>query len=481
MPLRSAHTGLNRPKPLPDSPPAGAAAAFEPTNRAAAVTDVTKPHAMRPSHFLATAMVAGLLLAGCGPTSSSTTTADASAQASSRQASASGTSTSAQGCVADISKTISAAPTTASTSSALPRDLASSLDAAAQSSFKAAATPGAIVGIRTREGTWTKTYGVADPSTNVPMSTDMHMRIGSVTKTFTGTLILQLAEDGKLSLEDTIDKYYPGIPNGNAVTLRMLANMTSGIASYYTHDFLDIYFAHPETIFTPDQLIAYGVSASPIFTPGEKFNYSNTNTILLGKVIEKVTGRPIQDVLAQKILKPLGLTGTTWPGDSPIIGDPHPQGYTLQGSGTPENPANATNWSPSFGWTAGGMISTLADLLAYDRALGTGQGLLSPATQTERLESFPQPAGYGLALGCVGGWVGHTGELPGFNTAVYYDTTSETSVVVLVNSDIASGSCSESPTLTDNPADLPCSSPATRIFVGLSTALGHTFVPNPSK
>ncbi|WP_307794346.1 serine hydrolase domain-containing protein [Arthrobacter cavernae] len=369
----------------------------------------------------------------------------------------------------------------ASTAAALPAPLAASLDAAAQSSFKEAAAPGAIVGVRTPEGLWTSSYGFADPTTNAAMSTDMHLRIGSVTKTFTGTLILQLAEEGKLSLNDTIDKYYPGIPNGNTITLRMLANMTSGIASYYTQAFLDVYFAHPETIFTPDQLVAYGVSASPIFSPGEKFNYSNTNTVLLGKVIEKVTGQPVADVLQQRILAPLGLAGTSWPGDSPAIPAPHPQGYTLQGSSTPEDPTNATNWSPSFGWTAGAMISTVQDLLVYGRALGTGQGLLSPATQAERLQSFPEPAGYGFGFACVGGWVGHTGELPGFNATLYYDTTSDTSVVVLVNSDIASGSCTESPTLIDNPADLPCSSPATRIFVGLSTALGHPFVPNPGR
>jgi D-alanyl-D-alanine carboxypeptidase len=121
------------------------------------------------------------------------------------------------------------------------------------------------------------------------------------------------------------------------------------------------------------------------------------------------------------------------------------------------------------------------DLLTYDRALGTGQGLLSRAMQAKRLDSFPRPAGYGLGLGCIGGWVGHTGELPGFNTSLYYDTASATSVVVLVNSDISSGKCPESPTLTDNPAELPCSAPATRIFVALSKALGHEFQPLPAK
>ncbi len=105
---------------------------------------------------------------------------------------------------------------------------------------------------------------------------------------------------------------------------------------------------------------------------------------------------------------------------------------------------------------------------------------MSSATQSERLKSFPKPAGYGIALGCTDGWIGHTGELPGFNTALYYDTTTDTSVVVLVNSDIASGNCSESPTLTDNPSGLPCSSPATRMFVALSKALGHRFEPLPA-
>ncbi|WP_231391897.1 serine hydrolase domain-containing protein [Arthrobacter sp. 35W] len=441
------------------------------------MTGVLRPQKVHPSHLLAVAFAAGLLLTACGPSSSGPPTTGASTSSSTTAS----TTTAAAGCVADPAAVAGRAATTASTTAALPADLVTTLDAAAQASFKEAAAPGAIVGVRTPQGSWTAAYGVADPATGTPMATDLHMRIGSVTKTFTGTLILQLAQDGKLSLDDTIDKYYPGIPNGSTVTLRMLANMTSGISSYFTPDFLPIYFEHPATIFTPEQLIAYGVAASPIFAPGEKFNYSNTNTILLGKVVEKVTGQPFGTVLQQKILDPLGLTGTSWPGDSSDIPNPHPQGFTLQGSGTPENPANATNWSPSFGWSAGAMISTVDDLLVYDRALGTGQGLLSQAAQIERLKSFPGPTGYGLAVGCIDGWMGHTGELPGFNTSLFYDTTSDTSVVVLVNSDISSGGCSESPTLTDNPADLPCSSPATRVFVGLSTALGHTFAPNPAK
>ncbi|MFC6172805.1 serine hydrolase domain-containing protein [Subtercola frigoramans] len=175
-------------------------------------------------------------------------------------------------------------------------------------------------------------YGVADPSTGAPMEVGMHTRIGSVTKTFTGTLLMQLAEDKKLSLDDTIGKYIPGIPNGDQITLRQLASMTSGIASYTMNSsFTDVYFAKPETIFTPTELVAAGVEKSPIFAPGEKFNYSNTNTVLLGLVIEEVTDEPVSDVYAQRILKPLGLTSTSWPGDQTVMPEPYAQGFTLQG------------------------------------------------------------------------------------------------------------------------------------------------------
>ncbi len=308
----------------------------------------------------------------------------------------------------------------------------------------------------------------------------MHTRIGSVTKTFTGTVIMQLAQQGKLSLDDPIGKYYPGVPNGDKVTVRQLANMTGGLASYTRSDkFTDVLFARPQTSFNPDELIAIGLSESPIFSPGERFDYSNTNTLLLGKVIEKVTGAPVEDVFKRMIFEPLRLANTSWPAGSTAMPEPYAQGFTLQGdAATPENPSNATHWNPSWGWTAGELISNMPDLLTYGRALGTGQGLLDPAFQAERLTTIPGPSGYGIAIGCDAGWVGHTGELPGYNTSLSYDTNSDTTVVVQTNSDIPSGDCPpEAATLTDNPTQPVCSSPATRMFVALSTALGNTFTP----
>jgi D-alanyl-D-alanine carboxypeptidase len=389
----------------------------------------------------------------------------------------------AKACITDVDKVIATKPTDAMMTAPLPADVVAKLDEAARFSFKEAAAPGAIVGVRTPQGTWIAAYGKADPIAGTPMEVGMHTRIGSVTKTFTGTIIMQLAEAGKLSLDDPIEKYVPGVPNGSRISLRMLADMTSGIASYTrSTKFTDIYFAKPETVFTPDRLLAIGISESPIFEPGVRFDYSNTNTILLGMVIEKVTGEHVGDVYKKMVFHPLGLKNTSWPGEATEMPAPYAQGFTLQGDyAKPDAPSDATHWNPAWGWTAGELISTMADLLIYGRALGTGQGLLGHAAQAERLRSFPSPAGYGIAIGCIDGWVGHTGELPGYNTSVFYDTTNDATVVVQANSDIASGDCPESPVPTDDPRDAVCSSPATRIFVALSTALGHTFRPLPQK
>ncbi len=428
---------------------------------------------------VAAILTAALVLAGCGSSSDTESSGPATSGAPTSTAAVDATEPAAATCVTDPETVVATEPTPESTTATLPTELVAELDQAAQASFAEAAAPGAIVGVRTPEGTWTAAYGDADPEAGTPMEVGMHTRIGSVTKTLTGTLVLQLVEQGELSLEDTIDQYIDGVPNGDRINLEMLGNMTSGVASYtMSPEFTDVYFADPDAVFTPDQILAVGLGESPIFEPGERFDYSNTNTVLLGMVVEKVTGESIGDVYAEGIFEPLGLDDTVWPGESSDIPEPYPRGFTLQGdTATPDDPSNATHWNPAWGWTAGELISTMDDLLVYDRALATGQGMLDADTQIARLTSFPGEAGYGFAVGCVDGWVGHTGELPGYNTSVYHDTDNDTSVVVQVNSDIASGDCPESPTLADDPGDLECSGPATRIFRALSAALGHPFTP----
>jgi D-alanyl-D-alanine carboxypeptidase len=386
----------------------------------------------------------------------------------------------ADACVQRPAEVAARMPTATMLSGALPADLAARLDAAARASLQEASTPGLIVGVRTPAGTWTAAYGKADPDKDTPMQVGMNTRVGSLTKTFVGTMIMQLEETGKLSLDDRIEKYIPGVPNGGEISLRQLANMTSGVASYTRNSrFTDVYFRKPETIFKPEQLLAIGLADSPSFAPGARFDYSNTNTVLLGLVIEKVTKRPIAENLKLMVFEPLKLKSTSWPSESADLPAPYAQGFTLQGDAKDGKPLNATHWNPAWGWTAGELISNMDDLLVYGRAIGTGQGLLRPTSQVARLTSFPMPAGYGIAMGCSGGWVGHTGELPGYNSTLFYDTQTDTTVAVQTNSDIASGNCKDEPLLPTNSRNAVCSSPAVRVFVALSTALGRSFTPPP--
>jgi D-alanyl-D-alanine carboxypeptidase len=358
------------------------------------------------------------------------------------------------------------------------------LNAALEQSFSESGAPGVVAAVQTPEDTWVGTLGVADLSSEEPMLADMHQRIGSVNKTFTVSLLLQAAAEELLSLDDTIEQYVEDVPNGDEITLRQMANMTSGIASYtFNEQWQEALFSDPQRIWRPEELVQFGIADSPAFDPGTEFQYSNTNTVLLGLVLEQVSGKPIGDLYREGIIEPLGLRGTSFPNaaDSSLP-DPHPQGYTLQGQDDGE-PLNATYWNPSWGWTAGAMISTVEDLLVYGRALGTGEGLLPPEQQAERLNSFlsddvpPNSAerAYGLGLGHEYGWLGHTGELPGFNTAVYYHPELDATVVVEVNSDIPSGDCpADRPTMTDAPhEDIPCADPAVRIFGALAEALGQ--------
>lgn len=426
-------------------------------------------------------VAAALVLSGCATATPPGSTAPSSAPS----AIPTGTST----CVTDPDAAI-AAGKMAQPTGELAADLVLALDAAAQEAFALGASPGAIVGVQTREGRWTSAYGLADPAVGVPMAVGMHTRIASLTKMYTGTILLQLAQEGALSLDDTVDRYVHDIPNGERITLAQLATMTGGVNTYTANDsFVDQYVADPTASYTPDELVVATVDVPPAAEPGEKFLYSNGNTVILGEVIEEVTGRPFADELHDRVLDPLHLSSTVWPGESAALPEPYARGFTFNGDvSITGEPTDSTDWNPSWAWTAGALISTTDDLLTMGRALGTGNGILDDATQRLRLESFLDPSqsppasgdgGYGLAIGCGQGWVGHAGELSGYNTTLFYDTATDTTVSVQTNSDIASGGCANSPTLQDNPQDVICQAPAVRIFVALSGLLGRTYEPPP--
>ena len=366
------------------------------------------------------------------------------------------------------------------------------LDAALKKSFKKSDAPGVVAAVQTPRYTWVGALGVADRASGESMTPDMHHRIGSVTKTFTATLLLQAAEEGLLSLDDTIEQYVKGVPNGDKITLRQMSNMTSGIASYTADEqWAKELLSDPHRVWKPEELAQIGIKNSPLFDPGTEWFYSNTNYTLLGLVLEKMTDKPIGQLYREQIIEPLDLKNTSFPDPSDSsIPEPHAQGYTLQGQSSGGKPINSTDWSPSEAWTAGQMISTVDDLLVYGRALGTGKGLLSPEKQSERLGSFvsdvpplnkPPLKGdlaYGIGLGKDHGWVGHNGEIPGYNTYLFYHPKLDAVVAVEVNSDIPSGDCpKDTPTLRGGPQGITCDLPADRIFRALAEALGK---PAPS-
>lgn len=310
------------------------------------------------------------------------------------------------------------------------------LTAAVPELMRQASIPGAIVGVW-QEGkpAYVRAFGVQDTSTGQPMTADLHMRIGSLTKTFTVTALLQLAQQGKLGLDDPIDKYVPGVPSGDVITLRQLAAMRSGLFNYAEVTTANI-SNEPDRQWTPQELLAISFSRPLLFEPGTKFDYSNTNTVLLGLVVEKVSGQSIEAFIEQNILKPEGLASTAFPSGSDFPA-PHSQGYAKAADGAT---VNATNWNASWGWAAGQMVSTLDDVGVWAKDLAMGK-LLTPEMLQQRDQFLPAPeegqgALYGLAIENQNGWIGHNGNISGFMTYPYYLPAEKTTMVVMLNSNV---------------------------------------------
>ncbi|MGW2273981.1 serine hydrolase domain-containing protein [Streptomyces yangpuensis] len=315
--------------------------------------------------------------------------------------------------------------------------VAARLDTAIRQVMREAGVPGVIVGLwAPGKGSYVKAFGVADKATGAPMRTDFNTRIGSQTKTFTVTALLQLVDQGKVGLDDPIGDYISGVPNGDLITLRELAGMRSGLFNYSEDpDFDKAFTSDPDRRFTPQQLLAYSFKHPVQFAPDAKFQYSNTNLILLGLVIEKVTGRPLAEVIDKDVVAAAGLRRTFFP-TGPEFPAPHAQGYTDQtASGKVEV---STDWDPSWAWAAGAMISDLQNLRSWARTLATGT-LLTPETQAQRLKTTSvgiPGAGYGLGLFDVQGWIGHNGSLPGYESLGVYLPQAQATLVVILNTDI---------------------------------------------
>ncbi|MEZ4692074.1 MAG: serine hydrolase domain-containing protein [Ignavibacteria bacterium] len=303
--------------------------------------------------------------------------------------------------------------------------------------------PGAIIGISIPGyETFIRTYGVADLLTGQPISENDHMRIGSITKTFTGTVLLQLVDEGLISLDDKLSKYFPDFPNSENITIEQLGNMRSGIFNYSEDEnFQKELFNDLTKSFTPQEVVAIAEKHDPYFPPGTGMHYSNTNTILLGLIIEKLTGVTLENAVKSRILDPLGMNESVFAVNTDFP-EPHAHGYLYPDSSSIV-PDDVTNQNPSWGWSAGAMISTIKDVMVYSKALATGK-LVTKSSQEQRLKwdtEFIPPNGawkdmplkYGFAIADFNGAIGHNGGIPGFNSFMGYMPEKEAVIVVLVN------------------------------------------------
>lgn len=309
-----------------------------------------------------------------------------------------------------------------------------SLELLLDQTVESSSIPGAVLYVNIPgKGMWLGARGLADKGRGIPMVPLDRFRIASVTKTFVATVVLQLMQEGWLTLDDTVERWLPGmVPNGNRMNIRHLLNHTSGIYDYLSDDgIINQTLANPGRRWRPEEIVAAAVSQRPYFAPGEpgRWRYSNTNYILLGMIVERVTGNPLVYEVRQRIINPLGLQNTFFdPEEIDAAGVAH--GYVGN--------RDYTNMNMSFVWAAGGMVSTAEDLGRFVKALCEGALLKPEALAT--MHGFVDVQGawgstdlvYGMGLmqsvlhtetadPYVYGMVrGHTGALTGYRTAMWY-------------------------------------------------------------
>ncbi|HEX2787508.1 MAG TPA: serine hydrolase domain-containing protein [Ignavibacteria bacterium] len=319
--------------------------------------------------------------------------------------------------------------------------LTDKIDAVADSVMANTNLPGMIISVVCGDFTYEKARGYADVMNQQPMTLGKTYRIGSVTKTFTITALLQLVDEGKLKLDDPISKFFPDFPNGDNITVRMLANMTSGIYNFTeTEEFNDTLENRPLKKWTEEDALELAIKYPPYFAPGTDFHYSNTNTIMIGMIIEKLTGNSLADEINKRIIAPLGLKNTVIPTNQYIPGD-YSHGYNAGDSLVLPYDDNTTKYDPSWAGAAGDIISNIEDIKVYIKALGSGS-MISKEMQNERLKWAASlmggQMGYGLGIFKVrDNYYGHNGGIPGFTNLSVYSPEKNCSVIVMYNVQIS--------------------------------------------
>ncbi|MFF6954569.1 serine hydrolase domain-containing protein [Streptomyces iakyrus] len=318
--------------------------------------------------------------------------------------------------------------------------------------------PGTAAKVSDSKGSWFGRSGHADTSTGRKRSAGDHFRGASITKTFVATVLLQLEAEGRLNLDDTVERWLPGLLRGNGhdgdqVTLRRLLNHTSGIPNYtddpdFIHDAAGPGFPeHRYDTHTPEELVAIALRRPPRPGPGNEPAYSNTNYIVAGMVIEKVTGRGYAQEITRRIIRPLKLHGTSFPGTSPHLPKPHPVGYSrLHQDASDAEIHDATEQNMTWLGAAGDVISTGGDLNRFQRALAKGH-LLPPQQLKDMFDEVPAGPGIGYGLGvefarlsCGVKVVGKSGRTNGSLSAMVGTQDGEHQLTFNINGDWLSDS-----------------------------------------
>jgi D-alanyl-D-alanine carboxypeptidase len=300
------------------------------------------------------------------------------------------------------------------------------LDGAIAKQTKENDVPGVVVGVWVPgEGQYVAARGKANLKTGEERDIDDPFRIGSITKTFVATAILQLVEEGKLSKTDKLSRWYPDFPNAEQITVEHLLRMQSGIVD--PHEPF-------EQLSSPEAVIEASASLGGAFLPpGQRTEYTNVNYLILGEIISKVSGNDTGDQIARSILKPLDMKNTLYPTNNTLPGDLH--GYSYDFSSGELKDTTSFNTTPVGG--AGAMISNVSDLKIWAKAVCTGK-LIKPETHRARLQTHPlsgEPdvAGYGEGIMKVGKFCGHQGVTPGFSSDMWYLPEKDATIIVNVN------------------------------------------------
>lgn len=316
---------------------------------------------------------------------------------------------------------------------AFPADVVRRLDAAIAGAMRASDLPSVAVAISVPgEGEYTAARGRANLATGEPRRLDDPFRIASITKTFVGTAILQLADRGLLSTSDPLSRWYPEFPRAAAITVGDLLRMRSGIPDSLGKEFLDEYWADLRITLTADESITRAAARADEFIDADtRTVYTNVNYILLEEIVRKVSGLDIATYLDESIFDPLGMAHTVYAEDATPVG--RTRGYALDAGEF----RDVTVLDPSPAGGAGAIISTIADLRIYGRALCTGT-LLRPETHAARLfgtplEGAPPFVQYGEGLIRFGRFCGHNGTIFGYSSELWYLPEKDAVIVINVN------------------------------------------------